>query len=690
MKKRLLFVALMLVSGWNMARAQQADLFIAPDTVCFRQPIKLISKVNDASSYYWGFCSGFLFYAPTGFNQGNPSGLLNAPSAIEIAKYDTSYIGFVANSGSNELLRYDFGASLSNTPTITNFGNLNNTLPDATSKLYITQDDGGNWFMFACGGTTGPTSSIARFDFGQSLLNTPNSVNFGNLGNQFNIPRGIFVAKERNEWFGYVANQGDNSLLRLDFGNNISLTPSVLNLGATFGLDAPRDMTPVKDTSGDWYIFAVNYDNTDPQPLTNSTLTRIDLIDSLDNDVPVGTVIGNVNGRLFGPSSITYARDCDYMHLFITNQISNDFLRIDLPSLNGPYTASSSFTGVGALSLPASMSRIIREKDNIYSYIVNAGNSTLSQITFAQCADASIASSDSLYPPQYAYYPPVNNASLASQTYNVYFVVNEGKPDMRTQCKQIYAHKAPQITFENDTLICQGDTIELFVQAYGSLDQQWYPNVDISDIDSFTVYVHPDFTTTYHVVLPYADGCVVDTPVTVSVNKIKADAGPDRIIHDGAKTQIGGPNTTEGNYTYTWTPDQFISNTIITNPVVNPPFDYTYYLEVRDNNGCTDIDTVVVSVSCNGINLPNAFVPESRNPVTNRFGLLNKQFVKLNFFRIYDRWGKEVFSTTDLTKQWDGTVDGEPAPYGVYIWEADGFCGDGPRFRETGNVTLIR
>ncbi len=676
MNKCLLIAALFIVSQQNIAKAQ--DLFNAPDTVCIRQPIELTTNVLSATSYYYGFCSGFLFNNPVGTNLGNINSAFSNPTAIEIAKDGTDYVGFVANSGTNELVRLDFGTSLANIPTITSFGNLNNTLPDQTNKLYLLKDDAGKWVMFACGGTTNPTSSIARFDFGSSLKNSPNSVNFGNLNNEFESPRGIFVQQENNQWFGYVVNFTDNALIRLDFGTNISQTPATVNLGNTFSLINPTDMVPVLDTSNNWHLFVTNYDVTS----NLSSISRIDLLDSLNDPLPMGTNLGNISNRLFGPSSITYTRDCEFQHLFVTNSLSSDFVRIDMDSLTGGYRAQI-FTGVGSLTLPSSISHIIRERDTIYSYIVNAGNSTLTQVRFEQCTNASIASSDSIIAPQYAYDAP--------GTYNVYFVANEGQPNMQVQCKQIVVLPIPQITFENDTTICQGAEVELFVQAFGSLATNWYPNINISSVDSQTVYVTPDFTTTYHVVLPYRNGCVVDTPVTITVNKIFADAGPDRIVKDGAFTQLGGPQTTEGpQYRYLWTPNQFINDVGVTNPVVKPPFDYTYYLEIRDNNGCFDIDTVVVGVTCNGLNLPNAFTPGSKNPLTARFGLLNKQLVKLNYFRIYDRWGKEIFSTTDVTKEWDGTVNGELAIFGVYIWEADGFCGEGERFRESGNVTLIR
>jgi len=670
MKKCLLLAALMVL---QLSYVKAQNLFNAPDTVCIRQPIQLTSNVA-ASTYYWGFCSGFLFDQPQGNNLGVIPGFDN-PGAIEIAREGNKYYGFVANTGNNEILRLDYGISLSNTPVVTSLGTLNNTMPEIPSKLYLTKDVAGNWFMFVCGGTTATNSSLARLDFGGSLSNMPNSVNFGNLGNVLNAPRGIFVLEEAGNYIGYVANNADNRLIKLDFGNNISLTPNVIDLGPVFALTNPSDMVAVKEAN-DWYVFVTNQGS--------NSITRLDYGASVA-DTPVANDLGTMGNRLFGPSSITFARDCGFIHLFVTNAVSSDITMINMPGILGPYTATI-FTGVGGMALPTSISRIIREKDNIYTYVTNGFGNTLSQVVFPSCTTATVTSSTLSVPPSYSYSVP--------GTYNVYFVTNEGQPDMQVQCQQIVALPIPQMTISNDTVICQGDTIELFAQAFGSLSTTWSPNYNIDDTSDFAVKVWPDYTTEYHVVLPYANGCIVDTPVNVTVHKNRADAGPDRIIFDGATTLLGGPFTsysdTIGLYTYTWFPNEYITDTTIMNPVAAPPNDFVYYLEIRDKYGCYDIDTVVVRVDCNNLNLPNAFAPESRHPETNSFGILNNQIVKLNYFRIFDRWGKEVFSTNDPKIRWNGLVDGEPAAVGVYIWEADGFCFEGQRFKRSGNVTLLR
>jgi len=648
------------------------NLFDAPDTVCVRQPVHLTNNTT-ASTYYWGFCSGYLKNTPTGADLGAGFSF-NGADAIEIAKDGSNYYGFVANAPTQELLRLNFGTSMANVPTVTNLGTLNNTLPQYTTSLSITKDTNGKWFMFAAGGTTTANSSFARFDFGTSLANTPNSVNFGNPGNLMKQPGGISVAFDGFNWYGFMVDKQTNELLRLNFGNNISLTPILTSWGNVGTLNGPSDLVIVKE-NGNWFILATNE--------TSSTLSLISFGTNLAG-IPAGNNVGNLGNQLFGPSGITLIKDCGSYYAFITDRLANDITRVEIPTLTGAYSASL-LGNTSGLAGPSAISTMIRDHDNLYTFATNGANN-LSQITFAQCTNASIPSSTSATPPAYSYDIP--------GTYNVYLATDEGLPTMAVDCKQIVVLPIPSMSLRSDTVLCQGDTITMFAQAFQVQSYKWRPNYNISDTVGFKVRAWPEYSLSYYVTLTFPNGCIVDTPVHIDVSKVRADAGPDRVISDGATTLLGGPLTsTAGSYVYTWSPGIFLNNTTLMNPTATPAYDITYYLQVlelNDNLGCTDIDTVTVHVSCNDLNLPNAFVPENKIAGVNRFGLLNWQIIKLNYFNVFDRWGKKVFSTTDPSKQWDGTINGDPAPFGVYVWEADGFCSEGKRFTKSGNVTLIR
>lgn len=676
MRKCLLVVALLIVSKTNLLLAQ--DLFKSPDTVCMLQPVQLTSNVPNALTHYWGFCSGYAFNAPVGTNMGKTFGLDGA-STIEIEKDGDNYYGFVINRGiSNSFVRLEFGSSLDNTPKVTNYGSMNDVMPLTPNALHIVKDVAkGNWHVFIVGGTDPGNSNLARLDFGKTLANTPNVVNFGNINNVLDRPYGLFIQKEGDKWYGLTLNKTQNSLVRIEFDTLLSLTPKLYDLGSMPGLSSPNDFAPLLH-NGLWHLFVTNE--------STGELSRIDLGSSIATAAPgSATIIGNFIDGLKNPTGISIIRDCDSFHIFITNRQSLDFVRLDVTDILGgisAFTLNNYGAVTGSLTSPSGLSRAIRDHDNIFMFTTNEVDSTLSKIKFQQCSNASIQSSTTMKPPVYKY----DTAGV----YNLYYMVDEGLPTMKVQCKLIYVQAIPPLVMSNDTAICQGDTVSLRVLSINAINKTWSPAYNITNTTEDNVRVWPRYSTAYRILLPFSSGCVVDTAIRIHVTKVLADAGPDRTLHDGASTLLGGPNTSLGiNYSYTWTPNRYISNDIAMNPIVNPPHDYTYYLEVKDTSGCKNVDTVVVRVDCNDINLPNAFKPEGSN-YQSRFGLANSQIIKLAYFRIYSRWGQEVFSTTDPTKEWDGKINGEYAPVGVYVYQVDGFCSSGKRVTKEGNVTVVR
>ncbi|HTN16947.1 MAG TPA: gliding motility-associated C-terminal domain-containing protein [Chitinophagaceae bacterium] len=675
MRRCLILIVALILAQLNVLYAQTT--FIAPDTVCIRQPITMTPVDTNASSYYWSFCSGYLMNRPNGNLLGATFGITNATD-IEIAKdVNGNYYGFAINRTVPEFIRLDFGTSLANVPTFTSLGNLGGTLPQDINSLFLMKDDLGNNVMFAVGGASIGNSSLFRLDFGKSLANKPNAVNMHNHSGFLNAPRGFFAVKEGAYWFGFAVNALDNKLLRFDFGTNISNTPNVIDVGNPSGaLNQPSDMAAVKDAAGDWNIFVTNF--------ASSTVTHLDFGASITS-LPTGTVMPVAN--LLNPSSIILARECGVDYLFIANATKNSLMRLAFTSIPALTYTATSLDFLPGMKTTVGLSHVIREKDNLYSFVVNADGS-LGALVFANCVSSSQRSSTDKFPAPFTYSVPGR--------YSVFLSKDEGLPTASMECHTIDALPIPSITIVDDTLICQGDTANLFGIAFGTSKLEWRPNYNVThfetDEDALFTRVYPDYSRPYHFVATYPNGCIVDSPIVVNVSKVKADAGVDRVLADGSTTVLGGPMTTEGDlFSYVWTPTNFLNDPLSPNPSSTPFYDVTYALTVTTKFlGCVATDTVVVRVGCNDVNLPNAFTPEDHSANNDFFGLINKNVIKLNFFRIYDRWGKEVFSTTDISKQWNGQFDGVDCPYGVYVWSVDGFCSSGKRISKQGNVTLIR
>jgi gliding motility-associated-like protein len=64
--------------------------------------------------------------------------------------------------------------------------------------------------------------------------------------------------------------------------------------------------------------------------------------------------------------------------------------------------------------------------------------------------------------------------------------------------------------------------------------------------------------------------------------------------------------------------------------------------------------------------------------------------VTMEFFRVFDRWGKLVYSTTAYLQGWDGTVNGQTAGVGTYVWVVQGKDITNNTVQRKGTVTLVR
>lgn len=231
--------------------------FNAPETVCTNTNVQVQNTSTGASSYYWTFCE-FNTNSPIGTNLGNFGGQLQTPVFIDLVKDNSNnYFAFVSNNSPGGLTRLAYGNSLLNTPTATNLGNFINIIPTSAEGIQVVQVNG-NWTAIIVGGE-GVNSRILKLDFGASLSNTPTATNWGNLGN-LSYPHDLYLFTENNQWFGYTVNANNNSITRFDFGFNFSNPPSATNLGNLGSLNTPVGIGVIKN-SGNWHMFLTNAGN---------------------------------------------------------------------------------------------------------------------------------------------------------------------------------------------------------------------------------------------------------------------------------------------------------------------------------------------------------------------------------------------------------------------------------------------
>jgi len=110
----------------------------------------------------------------------------------------------------------------------------------------------------------------------------------------------------------------------------------------------------------------------------------------------------------------------------------------------------------------------------------------------------------------------------------------------------------------------------------------------------------------------------------------------------------------------------------------------------EDQFSCSNTDELLlVAHACCSLQMPNAFSPngDGRN---DQFGPISKARPDLYTLRIFNRWGRVLFTAATIDVCWDGTVNGIPADAGTYYYRIEGRCPGNIPIREQGNFTLIR
>jgi gliding motility-associated-like protein len=176
--------------------------------------------------------------------------------------------------------------------------------------------------------------------------------------------------------------------------------------------------------------------------------------------------------------------------------------------------------------------------------------------------------------------------------------------------------------------------------------------------------------------------------IEVAVPQVGIRMSPVNVIA-GSNTNLNARqlNNVSG---YNWVPSTGLSNASVSNPTVNISQEQLYYININTASGCVTTDTLLVRVFAGwDIFVPNVFSPngDGINDILN----VNLVGVKsLHYFRIYNRWSKKVFETSDAGQGWDGRVNGVLQPMATYVWIAEGIDNNGQTVRKEGSVTLLR
>lgn len=239
----------------------------------------------------------------------------------------------------------------------------------------------------------------------------------------------------------------------------------------------------------------------------------------------------------------------------------------------------------------------------------------------------------------------------------------------------------PSITVAPTFMFCQNSSVQIAPVYVGNIS--WF---DGSNAASRTINTAGN----YFVVV--FNSCGTDTAFfTVNSSFVSAGFSADS-IQGAAPLNVNFTNNSINGLTYQWDfGNGDSSSSFSPSYTFNHPGDFLVVLSTTNIDGCVDTASMLIDVLLcdNKVFIPNSFTPnlDEVNPVF----YVTSNCIQEAQVIIYNRWGQEVFSSTDISVGWDGnTQSGDPLPMGVYVYTFDYTDVNGAHHTYQGLVNLLR
>ncbi|MFK8036744.1 MAG: gliding motility-associated C-terminal domain-containing protein [Crocinitomicaceae bacterium] len=249
--------------------------------------------------------------------------------------------------------------------------------------------------------------------------------------------------------------------------------------------------------------------------------------------------------------------------------------------------------------------------------------------------------------------------------------------------------------------VCVGDCIVANDTSQGT-PTSWNWSLDVTPITAAFILNPVDQNPTICFETVTADPIGIELKVTdvdgkvskftkqITVIDIPTVVGSiDTIVELGDPAFLSAVATSPIKLNYQWEPSETATNAkgLATN--VYPIETTSYVIRVEDTYGCFAEDTVKVYLNfLPQIGVPTAFSPngDGKNDLLVVEGLA----LDICIFKIYNRYGKQIFESTVQKNGWDGNFRGKAVGAGVFYWTLEYEFNTGQAGTLSGNTTLVR
>ncbi|MFN5679389.1 MAG: gliding motility-associated C-terminal domain-containing protein [Flavobacteriia bacterium] len=301
----------------------------------------------------------------------------------------------------------------------------------------------------------------------------------------------------------------------------------------------------------------------------------------------------------------------------------------------------------------------------------------------------SIQVSGGTAPYTYAWTPAASNtnalSNLGSGIYTV--VVTDANACQATISDTVQISNGPQLNESISASSCMSNTGSISVAIVGGTPPytiSWVPNLGntptlsgLGPNDTLTIFVSD------------ANDCgASETYVITALNDFELNSwASSTSILEGESVVLNA----SGALNYSWTPSQDLSCPSCPSTNATPDITTQYIVTGTLDNGCTDQDTLLITVTqvCGAVYVPTICSPAAQDTEDQRICVYGNCIAEC-LFVIYNRWGEVVFETTDQQQCWDGTYRGQALPGDVFAYKLQVRLQDGTSLVKSGNINLLR
>ncbi|MEQ8625624.1 MAG: PKD domain-containing protein, partial [Vicingaceae bacterium] len=194
----------------------------------------------------------------------------------------------------------------------------------------------------------------------------------------------------------------------------------------------------------------------------------------------------------------------------------------------------------------------------------------------------------------------LNNVSISNplafplSTTNYFLSVTDQNGCVNFDTVEVSVNPLPNIIASNDVSVCVNEAVQL--SASGGVSYKWSPAKWLDDPLSANPIANPFKNIDYIVEGTDANGCTETDTVKVEVFNVDFNP-PDTSICFGTDIQLNPIiEGDENGISFQWTPSNSLNDGNIRNPLASPMFVEEYRLQIENNAGCLDADSVTINI----------------------------------------------------------------------------------------------